>query len=197
MTDPWAKFWIAISLMVLAGALIANIAIGSPLEIGALAQWASAVATTVAVWVALRNKTVTLSEGSRREAVREQQQQRAFVASIVGLADQAILVTGELNKYLGKKPRSVSDIARLAKIFHFGSLSGSLEKLPLHSAHTSVLVAAISTLRMAVQSTQAEIDLAIDRGVDTVVHLDEELKVMTGVREALAKAFPDVANEFS
>ncbi|RZJ17482.1 MAG: hypothetical protein EON91_09065 [Brevundimonas sp.] len=197
MTKDWAKFWLAVAIMMLAGAISANSILASPLEIGALAQWASAIATVSAVIVALRNTHYTIVRSEEKEENNKKRKEEAYTASVIVLSDQVHQSLRMMNTYMGSDKRSPSIIKRLSAVYGFVALIDRMDRIPIHECHNVILIEVLASMRMAAHNAQFEIDEAVEGGVETAVPVDNEIELLASARDSLREAFPALFAQIS
>lgn len=191
MTDPWAKFWIAISLMVLSGFLMANLVIGSPIEVGALAQWVAAGATVFAIAVALKNTQATLDNADRREASKQQIADKVYITAVISLAVQVSTAIDILKEHVGGAPKSKEILSQMLRLSHIDGLVGSIDRMPLHTVPDPILVGILTNIRISAKNSGKHLELAVESEKSVSLSFDAEAELMEQMVDQLRAAFPD------
>ncbi|MDY6924519.1 MAG: hypothetical protein SWI22_11235 [Pseudomonadota bacterium] len=194
MTSEWAKFWLSIGVMVLGAGLFANLAWSQPLEVGSLSQWASAAATTAAIWVALHNAQIANRESDRRDRLRQEIADRSYVESVRSLAKRASTLFGVIEEHLSNEVKAIGHIRAMAKVYDDRDIYENLKRIPLHSAPDPRLITIISDLLLAVKNVRLEIEAAVEEGVDAQLLIGSEIKLANGALARLEKHFPSRAS---
>lgn len=197
MDQQWGRFWVSIGLMSLAGAIAMNSLVNEPIEVGALAQWASAVATVAAVVVALRNTHITLRNAEEREHVARLKKEESYTAAIIVLSDHLKWSLDTMDGFLGAEERSASLIKRMSAVYGFNALIDRMDKIPIHECHNVVLIEVLSTMRLAAHNAQVEIDTAVEEGVDAKIGATDEIELHQSARDSLKETFSELFKQIS
>lgn len=190
MNQEWGRFWIAVAIMALAGAIAMNSIATVPLQLGALAQWASAFATVAAVIVALRNTHYTLERAEIRERENKERRDESYTVAVVVISDQLARSLTMMEELLARRPCNASTIKRASNIYAFDALIARMDKIPIHECHEVILIDVLSTLRLVAHNAQVEIDNVIEDDPEVTISVEPEIILLRSARESLKEAFP-------
>jgi hypothetical protein len=178
MSDAWAKFWLAMALMALAGVIAGSVAWGGKLEVGALAQWVAAGATFGAIWIALHNTQRTLDETNLRESKKQERLDRSYIAAVIAMCCDVLENIAIIKDECGARKRSTEELKELECRTGLGSNTSSLERIPIHASPDSELVLLWINARLAAHNAHTKLSDTIARQKSSTVDVDDELKLI-------------------
>jgi hypothetical protein len=194
MTDAWSKFWIAMAVMALSGALVVNASAGDPVQMGPLGQWAAALATVSAVLVALFNTNKTLSETARKAEEQKIHDEWIYTSSIYKLCIQVELAIDLLTTHIcAPTPTPIANIKLAKDISHIGGLVGAIDRIPIHVAHDPDLISALVNIRMSALNTSTKLDRAVEAGLPAIMSFGPERRLIVNTKKSLENDYPELA----
>lgn len=197
MDESWSRFWMAIALMCLSGAIFANSLTGSPLQVGALAQWASAAATFGAVWVALHNTRQTLAKGAERDELARVRREEVYTATLIAISDEVKQAIDMAESYFRDGDVDRISAKSMSPVYGLGALVGRIDRIPIHECHDIDLISFISAVRLAAHNSQMIIDSFANGDIDEDVDLSNEHQLIDEIRSDLQIAMPELFSKFS
>lgn len=184
MPREWGRFWIAFAIMVLAGAIVFGAILKQPFNVGSIGQWASAVGTTVAVWVALANTRRTLRDTERRERDKQLAADRAFVGAVVSLSENISDMIETLATEIGDEDVSPQLAQACLDATNLEGLIAAVDRLPLHQSPNVFYIRRVDSIRTAAHNTTRVIGHLISSGENGPVNLtlEKDLALRTVAR---------------
>lgn len=149
MTKEWGLVALSCAIMVLAGAIVAAGFFGDGFSVGSVGQWASAVATLTAVWVALRNTARTIETAEMREKEKERVARESYILAVATLARELRLTAHIVAEKTGGVSLKPAAAMRIQRGMQLDGLVAALDRLPLHTSPHPIFVATVSSLRTA------------------------------------------------
>lgn len=160
--QEWSRFWLAISLMLSAGAIFFAAGIGWPAQLGPVAQWVAATATTGAVIVALLNTDRTLRETAARERAKESISNRLWVAALLVLTGQGRMAALSVKTALARGGVDVAKVRQIIRVSHVRGVVAGLDRIPLHTAPDPALIDLLGNVRISMTNIEAKLLEHID-----------------------------------
>lgn len=188
MTREWGLVVLSCAIMVLAGSIVFSAVLKAPFNVGSIGQWASAIATVTAVWVALRNTAVTLARTEERDREKARAADKVLFHSLVSLSEQMLAATRHLDKALGAKPMTPAQAKRWIRITGVEGLMKTLDRLPVHQFPHGVYVDAFRNIRTVGTSLETTFQEIIDGVAPASPNVKKELKLAKDTHVVLKNA---------
>lgn len=178
MTKDWALFWVGMGFMAMAGAIGANVVLGSPMQVGALGQWASAAGTIAAVMIAVRNTRISIRDAAERDQVKQDHADQTYANSLFVLARLLKLSADAIEKQLMDKPVSPEVARTVASRLHLDGLTAALDRMPLHLAPNPEMVICFGNLRTASTNLSSKLQDIASGKTGKVLDAGPEIKLI-------------------
>ena len=176
MSREWGLFWLAMAIMVLSGSIIATGFLGKGFNVGSVGQWASAIGTVTAVWVALRNTHLSLSVAEERENLRQKKADHAFISTVTVLTsqiDQAMTLLHDSKNGQVISPVFARDI--VARTNMKGAIA-ALDRLPLHLAPETFYIGTYDNVRACTMHVIEKLEAISKGSKGGVLDISQEFK---------------------
>lgn len=149
MPKEWGLVALSCSIMVLAGSIVAAGFLGSGFNVGPVGQWASAIATILAVWVAVSNTQRTLDATAAREEEKQMRADHSFVGALATLTGGIFDSIYVLHDKVQGTQLTPAQARRYANAVHLEGLTASIDRLPLHQSPDEFYVDRTDSIRTA------------------------------------------------
>lgn len=200
MPREWGRFWIAFAIMILAGAVVFSTVLKAPINVGSIGQWASALGTTSAVWVALRNTRRTLKDAAERDAAKQKLADRSYIAAICALSNQ---IDHAVRQMHAKAITVATTPAAASSMLHRTNIKGlvsALDRVPLHQAPDVFWIAVYDNVRTSGHNFAEKLETVVTSGKTDHINFVHEVKLLrdtiTEIKDHLSANKIDVGEIF-
>jgi hypothetical protein len=133
---------------------------GPLMELGPVAGWLAATATTLAAVIALWNSERNLTATDQREQDRRREDDRRWRAALTFMADRLERKLGVVQKHHANIEKTAEEISGIIEGSGISGIVDSISRIPAHTAPSYRAIDHLEDVEMIAQGALAELEVA-------------------------------------